>query len=275
MAVVVGLKAVPLRLLRLLHLLLHNSSLSFSNPFDHCFPFHLTGESLNVVIGLPLKQHLEINEIESRDDVVAKIIAFWSASKMDGCSAMASLVGCIYITKGLNKRTTSEKLREAFLQFGNVVHARVVTDRVSGYSKGFGFVQYATVEEAAKGIEGMDGKLIMLLFPLFLRYDFFHGLETYSWKDGLYLQSMQGPEHHIRHLGTMDLDIPIIVNDHNIKEISIPTITRYDQRFRRALGCNVLLNSRFEPETAHREKGKKNRAFEKQGMREECDFDWE
>lgn len=37
--------------------------------------------------------------------------------------------------------------------------ARVVTDKVSGYSKGFGFVRYATIEEAAKGIEGMDGKV--------------------------------------------------------------------------------------------------------------------
>lgn len=37
--------------------------------------------------------------------------------------------------------------------------ARVVTDRVSGYSKGFGFVRYATLEDAAKGIEGMDGKV--------------------------------------------------------------------------------------------------------------------
>lgn len=37
--------------------------------------------------------------------------------------------------------------------------ARVVTDRVSGYSKGFGFVRYATVEEAAAGIQGMDGKV--------------------------------------------------------------------------------------------------------------------
>ncbi|XP_054792962.1 organelle RRM domain-containing protein 2, mitochondrial-like [Prosopis cineraria] len=61
---------------------------------------------------------------------------------------------------GLSKRTTTEKLREAFSQFGEVVSARVVTDRVSGYSKGFGFVRYATVEEAAKGIEGMDGKFL-------------------------------------------------------------------------------------------------------------------
>lgn len=37
--------------------------------------------------------------------------------------------------------------------------AKVVTDRVSGYSKGFGFVRYATLEDAAKGIEGMDGKV--------------------------------------------------------------------------------------------------------------------
>ena len=37
--------------------------------------------------------------------------------------------------------------------------ARVVTDRLSGCSKGFGFVKYATIEEAAKGIESMDGKV--------------------------------------------------------------------------------------------------------------------
>ncbi|KAL1331451.1 hypothetical protein HN51_048720 [Arachis hypogaea] len=61
---------------------------------------------------------------------------------------------------GLSKRTTSEKLRDEFAKFGEVVHARVVTDRVSGYSKGFGFVKYATLEDAAKGIEGMDGKFL-------------------------------------------------------------------------------------------------------------------
>lgn len=61
---------------------------------------------------------------------------------------------------GLSKRTTSEGLREAFSKFGNVVQARVVTDRVSGYSKGFGFVRYATIEAAAEGIKGMDGKFL-------------------------------------------------------------------------------------------------------------------
>ncbi|XP_058208470.1 organelle RRM domain-containing protein 2, mitochondrial [Rhododendron vialii] len=61
---------------------------------------------------------------------------------------------------GLSKRTTTEGLREAFAKFGEVVDARVVTDRVSGYSKGFGFVRYATLEDAAEGIKGMDGKFL-------------------------------------------------------------------------------------------------------------------
>ncbi|KAJ0102228.1 hypothetical protein Patl1_04445 [Pistacia atlantica] len=61
---------------------------------------------------------------------------------------------------GLSKRTTTEGLKEAFSKFGEAVQARVVTDRVSGYSKGFGFVRYATLEDAAKGIEGMDGKFL-------------------------------------------------------------------------------------------------------------------
>ncbi|KAG2690505.1 hypothetical protein I3760_09G189900 [Carya illinoinensis] len=60
---------------------------------------------------------------------------------------------------GLNKRTTSEKLQESFAKFGEVVHARVVTDRNSGYSKGFGFVHYATLEDAEKGIKGMDAQV--------------------------------------------------------------------------------------------------------------------
>ena len=35
----------------------------------------------------------------------------------------------------------------------------MVTDRASGFSKGFGFVRYGSLEDAAAGIEGMDGKV--------------------------------------------------------------------------------------------------------------------
>uniref|UniRef100_A0A0A9DGV7 RRM domain-containing protein n=1 Tax=Arundo donax TaxID=35708 RepID=A0A0A9DGV7_ARUDO len=61
---------------------------------------------------------------------------------------------------GLNKRTTSEKLVVAFSKFGQVIEARVITDRISGYSRGFGFVKFATVQEAGEAIKGMDGKFL-------------------------------------------------------------------------------------------------------------------
>ncbi|KAI7981012.1 hypothetical protein LOK49_Contig80G00012 [Camellia lanceoleosa] len=54
----------------------------------------------------------------------------------------------------------AQGLQDAFSKFGDVVHARVLTDHVSGYSNGFGFVRYATVEDAAEGIKGMDGKFL-------------------------------------------------------------------------------------------------------------------
>ncbi|XP_068644499.1 organelle RRM domain-containing protein 2, mitochondrial-like [Aristolochia californica] len=61
---------------------------------------------------------------------------------------------------GLNKQTTSEKLKEAFSKFGEVISATVAKDRVSGYSRGFGFVRYATTRDAEQGIKGMDGQFL-------------------------------------------------------------------------------------------------------------------
>lgn len=48
-------------------------------------------------------------------------------------------------------------LADAFGAFGTVESARVVTDRDSGRSKGFGFVEMATPEDAGKAIESLNG----------------------------------------------------------------------------------------------------------------------
>ncbi|XP_068318906.1 organelle RRM domain-containing protein 2, mitochondrial-like [Pyrus communis] len=61
---------------------------------------------------------------------------------------------------GLSRLTTDEKLREAFSPFGQIVDAKVVIDRVSQRSKGFGFITYASVEEAEKAREGMNAKFL-------------------------------------------------------------------------------------------------------------------
>jgi len=58
----------------------------------------------------------------------------------------------------LDYGVTSEQLGELFAQAGEVVSADVITDRYSGRSKGFGFVEMNTDEEAKAAIEMFDGK---------------------------------------------------------------------------------------------------------------------
>ena len=55
-------------------------------------------------------------------------------------------------------RTSKEDLREAFEQFGTVNSADVITDRATGRSKGFGFVEMLNDQEAENAISQMDGK---------------------------------------------------------------------------------------------------------------------
>jgi RNA recognition motif-containing protein len=60
----------------------------------------------------------------------------------------------------LSFNTTADGVRTAFQQFGNVSDVHLVTDRETGRSRGFAFVTMGTTEEAAKAIEGMDGKTL-------------------------------------------------------------------------------------------------------------------
>jgi len=59
---------------------------------------------------------------------------------------------------GLSYSTTSESLREAFAQCGSVESATVITDRYSGQSRGFGFVEMATNEDAQKAVSMLNGQ---------------------------------------------------------------------------------------------------------------------
>jgi RNA recognition motif-containing protein len=59
---------------------------------------------------------------------------------------------------GLSYSTTSDGLREFFSQSGNVLSATVITDRFSGQSRGFGFVEMAATEEAQNAISQLNGR---------------------------------------------------------------------------------------------------------------------
>ena len=58
----------------------------------------------------------------------------------------------------LSYDSTQESLTNAFAQFGNVESAIIITDKMTGRSKGFGFVEMSTPAEAQAAIDGMNGK---------------------------------------------------------------------------------------------------------------------
>ncbi len=59
---------------------------------------------------------------------------------------------------GLPYSTTEDALRTAFAGAGSVESANIIMDRATGRSKGFGFVEMATDEEASAAIEMWNGK---------------------------------------------------------------------------------------------------------------------
>lgn len=59
---------------------------------------------------------------------------------------------------GLAFSTSTDRLREVFAQAGVVESAAVVTDRDTGNSRGFGFVEMATAEDATEAVKQLNGK---------------------------------------------------------------------------------------------------------------------
>jgi len=59
---------------------------------------------------------------------------------------------------GLPYTSTEDALKTVFSQAGTVTSATIIMDRMSGRSKGFGFIEMSTDEEAQKAIEMFNGK---------------------------------------------------------------------------------------------------------------------
>ncbi|XP_051114572.1 glycine-rich RNA-binding protein 1-like isoform X2 [Andrographis paniculata] len=82
------------------------------------------------------------HEISSSRSSILQAIRFMSSSKV--------FVG------GLSYSTDDTSLREAFDKYGEVAEARVIVDRETGRSRGFGFVTYSSPEEASAAIQALD-----------------------------------------------------------------------------------------------------------------------
>ncbi|MCY4380305.1 MAG: RNA-binding protein [Proteobacteria bacterium] len=60
----------------------------------------------------------------------------------------------------ISYQTQESDLQTEFANFGVVKSVKIITDRDSGRSKGFGFVEMETASEAQEAIENLDGKSI-------------------------------------------------------------------------------------------------------------------
>ena len=58
---------------------------------------------------------------------------------------------------GLSWNTNDQGLRESFESFGEITDAKVITDRETGRSRGFGFVTFTDAAAAQSAMQQMDG----------------------------------------------------------------------------------------------------------------------
>jgi RNA recognition motif-containing protein len=61
---------------------------------------------------------------------------------------------------GLPFSTIDSHLNDLFAKYGTVTSAKVITDKFTGQSRGFGFVEMSTSDEAAKAISGLNGTML-------------------------------------------------------------------------------------------------------------------
>lgn len=58
---------------------------------------------------------------------------------------------------GISWNLEWQELKDIFKEYGEVVYVKIIKDRETGKSKGFGFIEFSTIEDAIKAKQAMDG----------------------------------------------------------------------------------------------------------------------
>lgn len=82
----------------------------------------------------------------------------FSASTPSVYQAIRSMSSAKLFIGGVSYSTDDMGLREAFARYGEIIDARIIMDRETGRSRGFGFVTFTSGEEASAAIQAMDGQ---------------------------------------------------------------------------------------------------------------------
>ncbi|CAL8994920.1 unnamed protein product [Prunus brigantina] len=66
---------------------------------------------------------------------------------------MSNMVSSKLFIRGISYQTDEQSLKEAFAKYGEVIDARIISDRETGRSRGFGFITFTSSDEASSGFE--------------------------------------------------------------------------------------------------------------------------
>ncbi|KAK3015848.1 hypothetical protein RJ639_007357 [Escallonia herrerae] len=92
--------------------------------------------------------------------LMRRTISQSSTSNVSMLNSIRSMSTSKLFVGGLAYSTDDQSLKQAFDSYGDVTEARVITDRDSGRSRGFGFVNFSDSEAANSALSAMDGQAL-------------------------------------------------------------------------------------------------------------------
>lgn len=98
--------------------------------------------------------------VEDRVKNLVVVLSAFSEEFSSSRSVLSVILSKRLYVGGLPYETTDDQLKELFSEAGSVESANIVTDKYSGRSRGFGFVEMSNDDEAMKAIESMNGKQV-------------------------------------------------------------------------------------------------------------------